>query len=452
VQQIGDVFRVNVRLESLNGTVLWSGGEEVRREQLFAMQTRLAESLVDTLRIRATDTGRQSLARAPTEDTQALEAYWRGLELLDRPNPDFVEAVAQFKQATARDRRFSLAFAALGETYRRQSVLTNDKALMDEATVNVRKALDIDPRQPEVRLSLASLLRSTGQSVGAMDELTQVVNDQPNNDTAHRLLGQLLAKAGRPSEALKALRRAADLRPKYWLNQEALGLFYYGNGQLPEAINAFRELTKLKPNDWLPFQQLGAMYLTQGDFNRARDNFSLSNKVKPNAGSFANLGTIAFYEQRYMDAVGEYQAAIRLEPTIAVHYGNLGDAYQRMGQTVEAASSYRRAIDLGEQALKVNPNDATTVSRLAVYYFKVGSKTQAVQYADRAASTNPTDPEVLYLRAVVLALRGEKDQAMQQLLEAVDHGYPLHFMLKDVELESLRQLPEFKRLAAEKPQ
>ena len=452
VQQSGDVLRVNASLQTLDGAVVWTDGEEVRHDQLFAMQNRLAESLVDTLRIRATDARRQHPARPPTEDTEAREAYWRGLELLDRPNPDFDEAVIQFKQATARDSGFALAFAALGEAYRRQSVLTNNKALMDEATLNVRKALDLDPDQPEVRLSLASLLRSTGNSVAAVNELTRVVSDQPNNDDAHRLLGQLLAKAARPTEALRALQRAADLRPKYWLNQEALGLFFAGNGRFQDAINAFTRLTELKPDDALPFQQLGAMYLNRGDFPSARRNFERSNELKPNAGAFANLGTVAFYEQRYKDAVAHYQAAVKLEPSIAALHGNLGDAYQRVGRPIDATMEYRTAIDLGEQALMVDPNDATTVSRLAVYYFKVDSKTQAAQYAERAARTNPTDPEVLYLRAVVLALRGERNRAMQQLLEAVDRGYPLHFVLKDVELESLRELPQFRRLAAAKPQ
>jgi eukaryotic-like serine/threonine-protein kinase len=449
IQQAGELLQVNVTLASLDGQLVWTDGEVGSHDQLFSMQNRLAESLLAKLRVSLTDAERQNLARVPTEDVDARDAYWQGLALLDRPDDaGYDAAVAHFKQATARDPNFSLAYAALGETYRRRSVLTNNKALMDEATANVEKALTLDAEQPGVRLSLAALYRSTGLAAAAQDEVRRVLADQPNNDNAHRLLGELLAKAGRPKEALAELRAAADLRPNYWLNQEALGLFFYGNGQIREAITAFTRLTELKPNDALPFQQLGAMYLNDGDFRRARANFERSNKVKLNAGSFTNLGTIAFYEGRYADAVREYEAAVKLEPTIAVHRGNLGDAYRRAGRPADARAAYLKAIEFGEQALDVNPNDVTTASRVGVYYAKIGSMAQADLYSRRAVRTSPRDPDVLYLRASVLALIGQRENAMRQLLEAIDRGYAIHFALNDEDLASLRPLPAFQKLAA----
>ena len=454
IQQAGNLLRVEATLASLDGPLLWSGREEGRHEELFSMQNRLAEKLLAALRIRVTPTEQRNLARVPTEDVPARDAYWHGLELLDRPDQAGVEAaIAQFKQATARDGNFSLAYAALGEAYRRRSVLTNDEALMDEAIANVTKALVLDAAQPEVRLSLAAVYRSTGRPVAAEDQVRRVLADQPDNDNAHRLLGELLAKSGQPKEALEALRTAVALRPNYWLNHQALGLFFYGNGQLREAIDVFTLLTKLKPNDANPFQQLGAMYLAQGDLSRARLNFEQSIKRRPNAGAFANLGTIAYYEHRYDAAVRQYEEAVKLEPAVAAHRGNLADAYRKVGRPADARAAYLKAIELGELALKVNATDATLVSRLGVYYAKVDSPKQALEYADRAAKMSRTDPDVLYLRAVVLALIGRRDAAMRQLSEAVDRGYAFQLALEDDDLASLRQLSAFKRLAAPvKPQ
>ncbi len=449
IQQAGNLLRVEATLASLDGPLLWTGREEGSHEQLFSMQNRLAESLLDALRVRVTPAEQQNLARVPTQDVQARDSYWRGLELLDRPDlAGFDAAVAHFKQATARDSSFSLAFAALGEAYRRRSVVTNDQALMEEAIANVTKALNLDPAQPEVRLSLAAVYRSTGRPVAAEDQVRRVLADQPSNDNAHRLLGELLAKSGRPKEALEELRTAVDLRPNYWLNHQALGLFFYGNGQLPEAIDVFTLLTKLQPNDANPFQQLGAMYLAQKDLGRARLNFEQSIKRRQNAGAFANLGTIAYYEHRYDEAVRQYEEAVKLEPTVAAHRGNLADAYRKVGRPADARAAYQMAIKLGEQALSVNAIDATLVSRLGLYYAKVDEPTQAARYADRAAKTNPTDPDVLYLRAVVLALIGQRDAAVKQLEDAIRRGYAFQLALEDDDLASLRSLPAFKRLAA----
>ena len=447
IQQSGDLLRADVTLVTLDGTGVYSGVARARQDDLFSLQNELAELLLTALRIRLTPAERRDLARPPTEDQEALKAYWHGLELLDRPDDaDFEAAVAQFAKATQRDREFSLAFAALGEAYRRRSVKTNDAALMDKAEEFVTEALRHDSA-PEVRLSLARVYRSTGRPALAVNEVKTVLADQPENDDAHRLLGELLAKAGQPKEALEALRKAADIRPNYWLNQEVLGLFFYGNGQLREAIGAFTRLADLKPKDALPFQQLGTVYFRQGDLVRARENFEKSISLRPNAESYANLGTIAYYEDRYEDAVRDYEQAARMEPTIAAHQGNLGDAYQKLRRGADARAAYREAIKRGEQALEINPNDVTTASRLGVYYAKVDERKEAERHANSAARANPTDPDVLYLRAVTLALIGQRDAAMQQLLDAIERGYAAQLALEDDDLRSLRSLSAFQALA-----
>jgi tetratricopeptide (TPR) repeat protein len=453
IQQVGDLLRVNVTLATLNGQVTWSDGEEGRHDQLFSMQNRLAESLLAALRVRPTRAERQNLARVPTEDTQARDAYWQGLELLDRlDDAGFDAAVAHFKEATTRDAKFSLAYAALGEAYRRQSVRTNDKKLMEQARAAVTTALALDADQPEVRLSLAAVYRSTGRPAAAINEVGRVLEVQPDNDDAHRLRGELLAQSGQTKEALEELRKAADLRPNYWRNQQALGLFFYRNGQLSEAIYPFTRLVQLKPNDAMPLAQLGTLYMGQGDFARARDNFERSNRITLNAESFTNLGNIAYATGHFDDAVREYEAAVRLAPTLAVYHGNLGDAYRKVGRPGDARAAYLTAIKVGEQALDINPNDVTTSSRLGQYYAKLGRGADAIRYANRAVEASPNDPDVLYPRAVVLALIGERDAAMRQLSAAIDRGYSVQMALGDEDLASLRALPAFKKLAAsEKP-
>jgi tetratricopeptide (TPR) repeat protein len=449
IQPVGDLLRVNATLTDLkHGQLLWSGFEEGRDDQLLEMQRRLAESLLNALRISLTPDERRTLERRLTEDVEARDAYWMGLALLDRPDDSDIDtAVAHFTRATVRDSRFSLAFAALGEAYRRRSVKTNNKALMEDAIAAVKTALDIDAEQPEVRLSLAAVYRSTGRPTLAVEEVRRVLDKQPDNDAAHRLLGELLASAGQNSGALDELRTAADLRPNYWRNQQALGLFFYRNNRIPEAIEVFTRLVRLKPDDATPLQQLGAMYLIEGNLTRARENFELSNKITPNADSFTNLGTIAYASRQYEDAVREYQAAVNLAPTIAVHHGNLGDAYVKVGRADRARAAYLKAIEVGEEALEINPNDLTTLSRLGVYYAKVGNPKEAERHANHARRTNPNDPDVLYLRTVVLALIGQQDAAMRQLTEAIERGYLARLALEDEDLASLRMLPAFQRLA-----
>ncbi len=453
IQQAGERLRVNATLLTPEGRVVWSGDAEAPLGDLFSMQNQLAESLLAALRITVSTAERQRLARAPTRDAQALDDYWQGLALLDRPDDaNFEAAVAHFRRAAARDPQFSLAFAALGEAYRRRGVRTNDAALMESAGEAVSEALRLDPEQPEVRLSLAGVYRSTGRSAVAIDEVRRVLAVQPENDDAHRLLGELLAGMGRPQEAREELLRAVSLRPQYWRNREAIGLFLYRTGRVEEAIDAFTRVAELKPSDSTPLQQLGAMYLASGDRVRARQHFERSIQLNPNSGAFTNLGTIAYAEGRYEDAVHAYEEAVRLAPARALLRRNLGDAYQKLQRKAEAKTAYLKAIELAEEALKVNPNDSTTVSQLGVYYAKAAAPAEAERYASRAVQMNPASPEVLYRRAVVLALIGQSDAAIGQLSEAIEKGYAVHLAREDDDLASLRPLRAFQLLlAASKP-
>ena len=449
LQQSGDRLRVNATLGAPDGRVLWSGDSEASLSELFLLENRLAGSLIDALQVTVSNKERARLVRPPTGNREALDAYWQGIALLDRPDDLSLDrAIGSLQRAIGLDAMFSLAHAGLGEAYRRKAVRVNDPALMASAVSEVSEALRIDPDQPEVRLSLASVYRSTGRNGAAVEQLRQALANQPSNGDAHRQLGDVLASEGQPDEALAELQRAVVLRPQYWRNYQSLGMFYLGTGKTHDAVAAFTRLIELKPDDAVPYQQLGAAYQILGDRSRARENYERSIKVNPNPGSYANLGTIHYAEGHFEEAVRSYEKAIQLAPNRALYRRNLGDANLKLGRKVEAAAAYEKAVQLGEAALARNPSDATTMSQLGVYEAKTGKRQVAEGHANGAIAINPTSSDVLYRRAVVLALNGDANGAVKQLSEAISRGYSKQLALEDDDLAALRSLPSFRSLVA----
>ena len=447
IQQSGDRVRVNATLVTPEGRVVWSGDSEASASELFALQNRLAASLIDALRITVTREERQQLARPPTADRAALDAYWRGVAMQDRPDyEDLDKAISSFQLAISRDPTFSLAHASLGDAYRRKATRTNDTGLMASAVEEVSEALRIDADQPEVRLALAGVYRSTGRNGAAVDELRRVLAKQPTNDDAHRELGNLLAREGQPNEALAELQRAVDLRPGYWRNHRALAMFHLQTGSTNEAVASFTRLTELKPDDAEPYQQLGAAYQMLGDQNRARQNYERAIGLSPSPSSYTNLGTIHYSEGRFDDAVSSYQKAIELAPNRALIRRNLGDAYVKLGRRADARAAYDKAVQLAEAALTLNPNDATTMSQLGVYEAKLGRRRDADRHTRGAIAINPESPDARYRRAVVLALNGEAEAALTELSEAFARGYAKRLALEDDDLATLRSRPSFQAL------
>ncbi len=454
LQRVGDRLRVDAKVIRDDGTIAVAVESEAAMSDLLTVERQLADRLVEVLRVAVSGAERRQLARSLTSSQEALEAYWRGVALLERTDVASVDqAIVSFQRAIALDANFALPHAGMGAAYVRKYSATNDKEWMTRAGDSVSRALEIDPAQTQVRLSLANVYRSTGRNVSAMAELRRVLDDEPTNDEARRRLGSIFESEGRYDEALEQFRRAVDDRPQYWLNHDLLGLFYYRTGRLQEAVGAFTRVTELRPESAQAFQRLGTTYQVLGDYQQARRNYERALQVAPDEGVraavYSNIGTMDYAEGRFEDAARAFSEAVQLFPRRALYRRNLGDVYLQLGREREARAEYETAVRLAEDALAVNPNDARTMAQLAVYEAKVGRRADAERHIERALVINPL-PEVLFRRAAVLALHGDTKSALVALAEAVTKGYPVDVVRDDPDLAPLRLTPEFKALTASK--
>ena len=83
--------------------------------------------------------------------------------------------------------------------------------------------------------------------------------------------------------------------------------------------------------------------------------------------------------------------------------------------------SYRRAFQLIEERLELNPDDARALILGAVA--SLGEQTKALDFVGRALAVDPDDAGVLYNIACAYASLGKPDDAISALERAVDKGY-----------------------------
>jgi eukaryotic-like serine/threonine-protein kinase len=451
VQQSGDRLRVNARLLRPDGSVAWAGETESNLSDLFALETRLADSIISGLSVKVSAAEQRTAIEPPTRNQRALEAYWQGLAFLDRTDASAVlSAIASFEQATALDPQFASAFGGLGESYRRQYAVTGQRIWVDRATAAISHGLAIDPRQADVRLALASLYGQIGRSSDAIGELRTIISQYPENDEAHRRLAVILSQTGMVDDALAEYRRAVSLRPQYWRPHEALGLFLYAQQRLPAAVAEFTRVVELHP-DAVAYFRRGTALQSMGDRRRAHADYDRSIQIEPSAGVYSNLGALAFDEGRFSDAADAFSAAVRLRPNRALYHRNLGDAYKKLKRDADAHAEYLKAVALAQDGLRVNPTDATLLSQLSVYEAKIGDGAGAKRHSDEALARNSASPEVLFHRGVALALLGETPAAIQALEAAVAHGYNARQLLTEDDLATLAKVPAFRRLVQSTP-
>jgi len=383
-----------------------------------------------------------------TSNQLALEEYARGREYLDRfdagDNLDI--ALKLLSSALERDESFALAHAALSEGYWRKYRRTREAGWATRAQAEAFEAMRLAPAEPAVRYSAAVVLQGTGKSREALDEVTKVIALQPNNDEAHRLLAQLYTDSGNLDQAIPEFQAAIELRPGSWENYHALGLAYFNKSRYQEAIAAFTRETELRPDNAAPFQALGTSYHALGDVDRALANYQRALSIAPNAFAYSNIGSIHYSKGRYAEAVAAYEQSAKIAPREPVTHRNLADSLVKAGDSTRARASYRQAIALADDQLRLNPTRARLVTLQAVCHAKLQERAAARKAVDAALAIAPPDSGVLFQAAVALALIGEADRSVALIKQAVAAGYSLELIRDEEDFSTLRSRPDFQAI------
>ena len=449
LQRSGADLMVSVNLvRGDTGYIVWSGSYSAPEKDIFSLQERIADgvSRAGPIGTSGRTPGRE--ASSGTHDVDALTKYGQAVEFLERPDipGNLQRAVALLTSALERDPKFALAWARLGEAYWATYQETNEPRWASEAGSATSKALTLDQQQPEIWVSLALIHNGTGRREEALVDLGKALSLQPNSDDAERVMGQVLQALGRTDEAADHYRKAIALRPDYWRHYNLLGGLYYATGRTSEAIAAFTRVTELQPDNARGFHNLGTVYYAIGDNQNALEYYEKAIAIEPMADTFSNIGNIHYDEGRYAAAVESFQRAVDRAPNDGLLRGNLGDAHMRLNQKEQARRAYAEAVRLDRQALGINPNDATTLARLAVREAKLGDRSAAETDITRALTLNAADSEVLYHAAVVRALNGDAPRALDALAQALRNGHSAALAARDLDLSAIRDQPRFREL------
>jgi tetratricopeptide (TPR) repeat protein len=451
VQRAERRLRVTLQLVRPDESVAWGRDYEGTLDELFRLQRDAAQGLAGALSPGSSPAAGEP-SRPPSGDLEAFAQYARGRALLERPDVagNVAKAIEAFEDAVRRDSGFALAHAALGEALWARYQETGDAAFTVKARDAVVEALRLDPEQGATRYTLALIYHGTGRAEPAIAELRRVVSLHPGNDDASRLLGNILADLGRWEEAEGALRRAVGQRPGYWGNHAALGHLFYRTGRHANAIAEFRIVTQLQPDNSRGHQMLGAAYQAAGQESQALASYQKALEQAPDARAWSNIGVIRYGQGRFEEAARAWEEAARLEPREPLKHRNLGDAYARLERVEDARRAWERAVALAAERLKVNPQDAASLSMQAVCEAKLGRRGDARRHAAAAVALAPDDADALYESTLVHALIGEPERALSTLEQALKRGYSPSLARSDEDLAPLRSLAGYRALFAER--
>ncbi len=273
VRKAGSRVRITAQLiDTSTEGHLWARNYDRQLEDVFAIQSEIAEMVAEELRIRLVDNERRAIEKKPTENTEAYTYYLRGRELVrERTEESLRKGVGLFEKAVSLDPSFAKAYAGMAECL---SQLVNEsfephEQAMPRAELAVEKALRLDPDLAEAHSMLSWVLFQEDEVRRSEAEARRAVELNPSAADAYFVLSNLTLERQDREEGIRYLEACYRLDPVRSLYAERLGAFYFYLGREAEAMRHWERTMEVAPAG--AFRGLSEYYLTKGDISRARE-------------------------------------------------------------------------------------------------------------------------------------------------------------------------------------
>jgi len=239
-----------------------------------------------------------------------------------------------------------------------------------------------------------------------------VVKQAPAFAEAHFNLGLVRQEQGQYDAAIASFRKALTLKPRLHGANLFLGITEFRVNNLDQALTAIKKETVSYPKDANAWMWLGVVNLAQDHAAAAAEALDKADKLKPgdpdilyhrgrahllvSKDSYAEmfkvdpqswrvrrvLAQANAEAERHVDAITEYEAAIKLAPTQPGLHEELGSEYRNANKISEAERAF-------ERELEIDPNNVLARYKLGALAVEQGDGAKAKQLIEAALREKP---------------------------------------------------------------
>jgi DNA-binding winged helix-turn-helix (wHTH) protein/TolB-like protein/Flp pilus assembly protein TadD len=372
IQRSQGRIRVTARLlRTADGKSLWSGQFNENFTDIFTVEDSISRQIVEALHLNLTGDEKRRVTKHSTENIEAYELYLKGCYFQDMRTPDGVaKSIGYFQEATVKDPRYALAFAALANSYAMLALRFDmpPKDSYQKAKAAAMRALEADGTTAEAHSALANVKSwYEWDWPGAEREFKRAIELSANDPIPNQQYASFLIVMGRHEEAISESTRAQRLAPlSATANVQAARVLYFAS-QYDAAIEQCRKALDIDP-----------------DF----------------AGAHLILGKIYTQKRLYREALAELEHARGLLRNSAEVLSLIGYAYAVSGRTAEAQKMLDDLHALSRQRY-VSPY------HFAVIHAGLGESDQAFQLLEKAYDDREGRMTLLKFAPEVAGLRSD---------------------------------------------
>jgi len=469
----GRIF-LNVQLvDTRTGIHVWTESYDRNSNDVFAMQTEVAQKVADRLGAETSSTEKAAIQEPPTADLVAYDLYLRAKDLINaisfstRAKEDLLQAVQLLDQAVARDPSFFDAYGQLAAAHDRMYFLGFDHTdvrlkLAETAIHSVRR---LRPDSGETHLTLGQHLYWAYQNYDrAREELTVAQRTLPNESRIPLMAGYIDRRQGHWEKSLEEIKQALELDPRNFSIRQQVSLTYQGLRRYKETAATLDDVLAITPKD------------VTSKVQRAWVDLQWRADPKP---LHMTIETVLAQDPSAVPAIVIQWLELALserDPVAAEHalaampIGGCRDeniafpnswcqglVARLRGDEPAARDAFANARKELEQIVREQPDYAAALCAIGVVDAALGNKQDALREGERAVELMPVGKSAIdgamlvqYL-AIIYAWTGDKDRAIERLTEAMklpgSHVTYGHLRLNPF-WDPLRGDPRFKGIVA----
>ncbi len=287
---------------------------------------------------------------------------------------------------------------------------------IDEAAASLRRAAEIDPANPAVRLNLAELEAKRGNLQGAIGIVESLAAEHPRLWWIWDRLGELNVRAGRPAGAADHFRRANELRPDdpRLLLRWARAVFDSAGPAAARTILA--AAARLAPTDEAILGLQAEIHEAAAEWESLKRIAHAWMNAHPQSPAPWRHAATAHWE------TGHRRQALRFQRTFLERDGATATRLAEYGRLCAMALDYAEAARALDAAERQDPGCALMLTAKAMLSMFQGRLDDALVYARRAIVADPRDTSAYKVLVQVSgAAIGDEERAQIALL-AEDAG------------------------------
>jgi TolB-like protein/tetratricopeptide (TPR) repeat protein len=305
VRQAGPQLLVSVQLvRATTGEESWARRFPRRADDVFAVQTEVAESVAAQVGGRLNQQDRVALARRPTRSDEAYRLYLRGNALMKRRTEgEVAQALAAYREAVRLDPRFADAWARVGFAMAIQFVWlgwrteTPRDSLLPLARAAAERALELDSVGADAWMALGTAKTWGGDLPGARASFERALRLDSLNAEAWLTFGNVYSvyNLNDHGRAEQLLRRAIAIDPDSRNAWRTLGVVLSAQGRFAEAEAVLDTTLSLGPWQQAFLNRAVVRYL-RGDGAGALADLAESERLPGRLDLFSDAAT----ERRFL--------------------------------------------------------------------------------------------------------------------------------------------------------